>query len=674
MIKSLKKLRNITFIIFGVEAVIFVLLVVALYLNWFNINEVLEFYHLIIGFSVLFVLDALVYWFGLLSLNRKRTLNDFEAASLVSNDIQSAYNFGQIGLLVIDEENVVIWTSNLFPERNMNLVDTKVFEWKPELKELVDAPVGKNKKINVSNSVYEVSYLSEPRLFIFKDRTDYESLLHYSNDNAMVLGIVQIDNYDDVASDTDESAAYVTKVRTLTVEYFRNMGVLLRMVRADTYFAICNSASLDALEADKFSILDEIHKSSDGQRNRLTLSIGFAHNFADTAKLNEMASTALDVALSRGGDQAVVSHYGKELAFYGGKTAAVENTSKIKIRTFADSLITLIKDASDVYVMGHTEADMDALGACLGIMAICHHLNKPVKMIYDPNKAEKKTRLAFKNAFPKDVGESMTISPSAALTKIQNRSLLVVTDVAVPANTMCPAALEKASKIIVIDHHMRGDHYIERPVLDMVDPSACAASELIAEMIYFATENPRIELSPSYATLMLSGIFLDSNYFKSKSTGRGTFAAAQILKEYGADNTIAYNYLKDDYDEFQLINKILGTMATPHFGIIYCKADEKELVERSTLAKVANEAMRLQGISACFVIGRTDEKTVRISARGDGSVSVGLLMQKLGGGGHYSMAACARENTTIKEMEKELLEVLDTYLESAREYKNIEGD
>ena len=239
---------------------------------------------------------------------------------------------------------------------------------------------------------------------------------------------------------------------------------------------------------------------------------------------------------------------------------------------------------------------------------------------------------------------------------------------------MAPKVLEKASKVIVIDHHRRGTEFIEKPVLAYIEPSASSASELIAEMLHYATANPRIEVKPAYATIMLSGIFLDTSFFKSKTTGMRTFDAAEILKSYSADNSLADDYLKDEYEEYSLITKIVATMKTPYFGIVYCLADENDIIERSTLAKVANQVMQLKGINACFVIGKTEEKEIRISARSDGTVNVQLLAEKMGGGGHFTSASALFKNQSIANVESTLIDVLDEHLTEARNAKPTDDD
>ena len=675
MSKTLKHLRITTLVVAIVEAFIIAGLSLFWWFDWLSFRSYVTPGYLVLALSVLIVADLLLYWFSLMKINRMRQKNDIEAASLIGTDIQEAYDFGQIGLVVTDEDGVVMWSNSLFKERNIELIDMDVYSWLPVLKDLVNAPANKVlHNVEIKGCNFDVKYLSEPRLFIFKDTTKYDNVVAYSKEQALVLGIVMIDNLNDVASDTDESADMVSKIRNIIIDYFRGYGVLLRRVRNDTYFAVCNYTSLHKLEQDEFSVLEKVRSAGKGEENPLTLSIGFAHDFPDVGKLNEMSTSAVDVALSRGGDQAVVSQYGAELKFFGGKSAAFESSSKVKVRSIADSLISLIKSSSSVYIMGHTDMDMDALGACLGVMAICDWCKKRSRIIYNPKQAEKKTRIAFQEAFHKERLDKMTISPDDAVSEINNSSLVVVVDVSVPKMTMCPKVLDKAQKIIVIDHHRRSNEFIEKPVLAYIEPSASSASELLAMMIRYATANPRIEMSSDFATLMLSGIFLDSNYFKSKSTGMRTFEAAEILKNYGADNSKADDYLKDEYEEYVLINRIVSTMVSPYYGVVYCTADEDDYIESATISKVANSLLQLKRINACFVIGRVDEKTVKLSARSDGTINVQLLCEKMGGGGHFTMAAAAFTDTSIAKVTDLLNDTLEDYLEAARNSVNAEGD
>ena len=305
-------------------------------------------------------------------------------------------------------------------------------------------------------------------------------------------------------------------------------------------------------------------------------------------------------------------------------------------------------------VLVHGNADMDALGSAYALSKAF-----PEADIYAPNGLDRVTRM---------VSEKMDVA-------ILEQCDLSCYDRVVVVDTSSPEQLEGVSDIpgnaIVIDHHRRGEKYIDHYVLSHVDPSASSASELIAILLRYATANPPIPLPASYATVMLAGIFLDSNYFKSKATGARTFEAAEILKDHGADNARADDFLKDGFEEFELTTKIVSSIQTLETGAVYCAAEERQLLPRSTLAKVANQAMQIKSINAVFVIGRTAPDKVNISCRSDGTVNVQLIAEKLGGGGHFQMAAASFPNDickaqTVQGVVDALKGIVEQYWDSAQ--------
>ena len=616
-----------------------------------------------------FAINILYLWAAAARMSRLRHRTDLDAASIIGSDVQEAYNFGEIGLVVVDDRDTVIWDNNLLKDRQVNLLDMNILEWQPALRDLKNAPADMVVKIEVNGRNYSVKYLSDARLYIFKDTSEYESIFNYSRVHATVVGVIMIDNFTEIVGKTeDENNDLVTTIRQEILNYCKEKGVLLRRFRNDSYFAVCNYASLQKMEEDGFSLLAKVRMLGKGQNIAPTLSIGFAHDFPNVIKLNEMASSAIDMAMSRGGDQAVVSRYGDDIKFYGGKTAALENSSAVKFRTNADAILSIIGDSKEVLVMGHNDMDMDALGACIGVYAMCLYLKKPCSIIIDLKRTEKKTRGAFLATFDKETRDRIAISPRQAEERLASvpSALLAVVDVSVPQNVMAPRALEKANKIICIDHHLRGESYLEKPVFEYIDPSASSASEIFSEFIHYASGNPRIEIPSNLATTMLAGIFLDTNFFKSNSVGVRTCEAAEVLRDFGADPRRADDYLKDEYEEYLLVNKIASTMKSPYRGVMYAVCDDSDIIDRATLAKVANTLMALKDTNAAFVIGKVGEREWRVSARSDQTINVQLLCEKMGGGGHFTMAACAFPNSTLAIVEGKLLNTLATYLEDAR--------
>lgn len=615
-------------------------------------------------------LCLVLVWF----MNDLRDKSDIKISDVIGADIKEVYLFGKVGLVVVNEDGVILWKSDLLQQRQMNIISKNIFDVYPKLREF------KNKNntndtilISENNFDYQVKYLKAAGLFIFKDVTDYEFLYRYNKEQATCIGIIMIDNYSDIVGNSDVVNEIITKVKEIINNYAKKYNCLLRAYRNDAYFAVCNSQSLNDMKKNGFSLIDEVRKLQVKETVKPTLSIGFAHDFPDVNKLNEMASKAIDIAMSRGGDQVVVAKYGSEFEFFGGKSEAVEVGNKVRVRVFSDSLMSLIQRSSNVLIMGHQEMDMDALGSCLGVKAICDFLKKESYVVYDPKLTERKTRTALTSLYSREEMNRIFCSPREAQDMVKSESAVVVCDVSKPSMTMCPFILDKTDKVVIIDHHRRAPEFIENPILSYIEPGASSASELVAEIIHYNSVATKIPLDSTMATLMLAGIFLDTSFYKAKTTGLRTFEASMILKEYGANNSLADDLLKDEYEEYALINKIISTLKTPYYGVVYCVCDENEIVERSTLAKVGNQCIQFKGVNACFVIGKTNEDEVRISARSDGTINVQILMEKMGGGGHFTSAANCIKNTTIKSVESSLLDVLATYLSEARSKNTDDG-
>ena len=642
---------------------------VAFYLNLFNLKEIINQLYLYIGLGSAVIIDIIYVWGIIFYFSKIRQKTDLRAADLIGSDIEEAYNFGMLGLAVVDENNIVLWTNTLFKERAIEILDENILEWQPQLKELVD---GNNKticKISFNNRNYDVKLLKEAGLYIFKDTTDYVTISDYSKRQAVVVGQIIIDNFSDVSGTGEETNDVLSKVRTAIYEYTRDYSALLRKISNDAYLIICNFESLERMIKNKFSLLDKVHEIGEKESTPPTLSIGIAYDYPDVVKLNDMSVSALEIATSRGGDQVVVSQYGQDLQFFGGKSEAQENHNKVRVRVMGDAVISLIKNASNVIVMGHQMSDMDAFGACVGIKAICDSLGKTCKIVYNPKSIERKTKGALVATFPKEEMNKVFISEAEGVDLLKGNSLVVCVDVHKAAMTLGPKIIEKANKVMIIDHHRRGEDFIESPIFSDIDSSASSTCEMIAELVKYASTNPKVKIPAAYATVMLSGIFMDSNFFKATSVGARTFEASMFLKECGADNAKADDFLKDEYEEHALVNKILANTKTPYYGIVYCMADEEDIIEAATLAKVGNQCMSMKGINASFVIGKTEADEVRISCRSDGTVNVQLLAEKMNGGGHFTQAACTFKRATLESAETKLLTVLNDYLNDARVVK-----
>ena len=667
-IKSLK-FRIITLLL--IELLVLTGFFTLWFYNIWKLREIINVLIILIVTFVIILINTIAFIVVFKLIGEKRYTTDLKAAHLIGSDVQEAYNFGMIGLLVVDETDTIIWTSELFSDRQINIMDNNIFEWQPRLRQLKESnDTEETFKIEINSHIYEVKYLKDAMLYIFKDITLAESYYNYSQDHAPVVGYIMLDNYADVSINIDESSDQVADVRKAINDFAARHNAFLRRYRTDAYMIFLFYKDFEIMrDIDKFSILDKIRELSLHQEMPLTLSMGFAHGFPDVVKLNEMAASTIDIAMSRGGDQVVVSKYGEDLSFYGGKSEAQERHNKVKARVNADTLVAFINRSSNVIIMGHKDSDLDSMGSSLGIKAICDSLKKPASIVFDPKSTESKTKSAITTLFSRDDINKIMVNPHDAMDKLKANTLVIVTDVHKPSMTLCPKLLEDAKTIAVVDHHRRAGEFIENASFSYIEPSASSASELIAELIQYSSVNPKIELPADYATFMLAGIYLDTNFFRTKTTGIGTFQASMLLKEYGADNTLADSFLKDEFEEYSLKTKIMNNSSTPYFGVVVSLADQKDIIEPATLAKVANQTLQIKGVNACFVIGRTSEKEVRISARSDGTINVQSLMEKIGGGGHFAMAAASFENLTIDEVNAKLLETLEQYINYVRTVK-----
>lgn len=673
MKRKVSKVFITSCVILIIEAVLLSILFTFYILDLFNLRSLIE-RPWIVVISITVVMINIIYLFVVCFYTIKKGNDvDAEITDIIGTDLEEAYLFGKIGFLIVDINGLIIYASELFREIEKDLIGINIFEWEPQLKDFLEKDDIKGTHINKLGGRYSVKYLRAAGIFIFKDDTELEQLKKTSEDSATCLGFINIDNYNEIASVNEDNTDSIVKVKGEISDYAKQNGVLLRALKNDSYMAICSFASLQKMRNDKFSLLDKVRAIETGENLKPTLSIGFASSFPDVNKLNEMASNAMAIAMSRGGDQAVVTKFDSDVEFYGGKTEAVENVNKVKTRVFSDSLMSLISKSSNVLIMGHTDLDMDALGSCLGAKAIADFCEKPAYIIYDQRLAERKTRSAVASMFTREEHQKIFISTKEANDKVKPSTILIVVDVSNPDFVIYKDILNVVDKVVVIDHHRRAERFIDRPVLSYIDTSSSSASELIAEFLKYHTTKKKIELDPKCATIMLSGIFLDSMFFKATTVGLRTFEASMILKEYGADNGKADELLKDEYEEYAFINKIVATKQTPFYGTVYCKDDSGDILEKSTLAKVAQTCMRFKGVNCSFAIGRIAENVVALSARSDGTVNVQVICEKMGGGGHFSSSACLFPNKSIREVEEILKEALSNHLENAR-HEKIKGE
>lgn len=687
MIKALERLKRESTIFVLVELLLLLGVTILYGFDLFNIRLYLTLPIIFIIAASLMFINAFGLFIQAARIARARSKHGMELTGIIGGDVSEAYNFGMVGIVVVDHDFNVIWASEIFNDRRLSIIDKNILTWKPELTRLVELSDAQDLtyedtiKIEIDSRNYEVKYLSKTGLFLFKDVTEFEYLFENAKENELVLGLVTIDNYNDIAARRELANPITGSVINEIYEYFRTFGALVKQYRDDAFLVILSRGNFNKMLEDKFSLLEHIKVKTEELEYKTTLSIGFGLNFPDVLKLNELVLNALDTAMARGGDQVVIARHGEENEYFGGTSSLAEKRNRATIRLYTDTIFRHIREAKNVIIMTHTQTDLDALGASVGLKALADYVKRtqktskgtfiPAKIVYSPAATEGKTLNAIHRLFSKLEIEELFITPEAleeekgSNSLINSQTLLLVADVSRPSMTIQPKLLERIDKIIIIDHHRRTDDFIDNRIYDYIETKASSTSEIVTELMFYGN-TPEFKLSSKFATLMLSGIYLDTNYFRSNTTGSRTFLASMVLEDWGAEVITADDFLKDELEEYTLITKIMASLKTLNTGVALLRGGEGDYVTPETISKVANQSMRIKGIRASFVIGYTTPNVVKVSGRSDGSINVQMLLEKLGGGGHQASAAAVLENKTLDEAEALVVEMLDLHLAKAR--------
>lgn len=490
----------------------------------------------------------------------------------------------------------------------------------------------------------------------FLDETNHVKLLKEYNDSRTCIGILVLDNYEELMQRaTEEEKLKITADAEKSIYAWVNKynGLLIKSER-DTYVCIFDQCNLEKIKEGKFEILDEIKEIKTQDNIQLTLSIAISED--EKTNLNEYksAKAVIDIALGRGGDQAIIKQNGKYY-FFGGRTQEVEKRTKVKARIVAQALEELINGASNVIIMGHTNSDIDAMGASMGIYRIATTIGKEVYIVNETNG----TSL---DSFIKDLKENgkydnVLIDKNEALNKINENSLLIVVDTDKKNYVEVPELLDKTEKIAVIDHHRRGTDYIENAILTFHEVYASSACELVTELVAYAEKTVKLENFEVEA--LYAGIMMDTKNFTFK-TGVRTFEAAAYLRKCGVDIIKVKKWFQSDLETYNKISEIVSKSELIDDTIAISIYEKEDSDANITCAKAADELLTISNITASFVIGKMGDK-ICISGRSIGDINVQLILEKLGGGGHITVAGAQIEGMTQEEVKQELINRINEY-------------
>lgn len=582
-------------------------------------------------------------------------------------------------LVIIETDGNIIWKSSKFIHEFANIdinnyLNSIVKEIKLELengsnedkKELQDLIL---KQVKIGSKTYKVvgEYIESKEkqknnnkeymaTLYFIDETKNILLEQKYNNSKLCIGIIMIDNYEEIMqrlSDEDKPI--------LTAQIERNLydwattfeGLIIKSER-DTFILLLQQKYLKQLEEEKFNILDKIKEIEIPGKVQSTLSIAIATEESSNYEKYKTAQAMIDIALGRGGDQAILRKNGKYI-FFGGRTQELEKRTKVKARIVANALQELMEEAEKIFVMGHTNSDIDAMGASLGVYRLAKTIGKQAYIV---NTAVGSTLDSFLQTAREDEEYQKTIiGKDEAIDKIDENSLLVVVDTHKTSYVDVPELLEKTNKIVIIDHHRRGADFIENALLTFHEVYASSACELVTELLEYSEQE--IKLTQLETEGLYAGIMMDTKNFTFK-TGVRTFEAAAYLRKCGVDIIKVKKWFQSDLETYNKISEIVANAEIINDTIGISIYDVEEPNTSLICAKSADELLTISNITASFVMGNLGDK-ICISGRSIGDINVQLILEKLGGGGHITLAGAQVEGMSIEEVKQELINRINEY-------------
>ncbi len=496
-------------------------------------------------------------------------------------------------------------------------------------------------------------------LYLF-DNTALKLALKEIDNQSLAVGLIYIDNYDEVMENVEEFrrsmlAAFIERRINKSIS---SVDGITKRLEKDKYMVVLRKSALAQLKEDKFELLEDVKKVSYGNTIVPTVSIGMGVDGLSYAQNYEFARASIDLALGRGGDQAVIKTP-DAVNYYGGKSQQIEKNTRVKARVKAHALIEIINGKDQVFIMGHKRGDVDSFGASIGIYRIAQVLERKAHIVLDTVTTSMQPMVDMFVNNP-DYPSDMIINSARAMEEVGNNAALVVVDVNKPKMTECEELLKQCKSIVVLDHHRQATEVIENATLSYVEPYASSTCEMVSDILQCTAEN--IKISNEEADCLYSGIMIDTNNFNQK-TGVKTFEAAAFLRRNGADVVRVRKMFREDAIEYKTRADCVSEAEIYRdcYAISVCGS---EGVASPTIvgAKAANELLNINGVKASFVL--TDyQNTIYVSARSIDEINVQVVMEKIGGGGHMSIAGAQFENSSVEEVINQIKDTLDSMID-----------
>lgn len=630
--------------------------------------------------TVFFVVYASVAYF-LYFRDRGRVVRDLISFATQYGQVQKQLLRDlEIPYALLDETGKVIWTNDAFEQTlNIskkysksitNLIPEITREKLPNMEHETESEVtvdGHDFRVSMnkvslsalmeaSDAVETIDYDSFLIALYMFDVTEVNTLARRVKEQKMVCGLIYMDNYDEALESVDEArrSLVVALIERQINKYFSKVDAIVKKLEKDKFLVVMKQKELDNIADSRFGILEEVKNANIGNEVSFTLSIGFGAGSDSFDQNYEYARTAIDLALGRGGDQAIIKTE-DEISYYGGRREVTAKNTRVKARVKAHALREIIESSDNIIIMGHKILDVDAFGSSIGIYRVAKTFNKKVNIVVDEVTTSIRPMLEMM-IHDGAHDESVFVSRDAAIELATNTEYtLVVVDVNRPSFTGCPELLDLCPTIVVLDHHRQGAEKIENATLSYIEPYASSASEMVSEVLQYISD--RVKLMADEADCLYAGMVVDTNNFVTK-TGVRTFEAAAYLRRNGADVTRVRKMFRDDVEAYKARAGIVSNAE------IYDKAfaiaiTPDTVVDSPTIigAEAANELLNINGIRASFVLTLHDEE-VFISARSIDDINVQVIMEKLGGGGHMNVAGTQIKGVSVEEAKRTLIAVL----------------
>lgn len=634
--------------------------------------SIIFFYNVYLGslFFLLYIYMIVSNWKNI--NNRKNELNNYikNLSFDIDETVKKAIMNLPIPFCVVEFDGDILWHNDKFSEitNKQNLFGTKIEETinNLTLRKVLNEEKEMYTDISLNDKHYTVIYKVIKKeelknnkylmMLYFIDKSDYLNLLSTYENDKNVIALIQIDGYDEVLKSTPEEKRLLLTfdIEKILSEIENESKGALRRISRDKYLLVLDKKSCINLEKNKFTALDNIREVSQENSLPVTISIGIGRDGESINDNLKMATSALDLALGRGGDQVVVKSNDK-FVFYGGKSKAIEKTTKVKSRLIGHALKQIILESENIYIMGHKYPDMDAIGAAVGVFEICKTFNKDAKIIL--NQTNDSIREFTERLKESKHHSDIFMKSDDAIENCTKETLVIVVDTHRPNYTECQSVLDISDKVAVIDHHRRGIEFINETVLLFHETYVSSTCELVTELIQYVDDD--VKINKLSAEGLLAGISLDTKSFTFK-TGVRTFEAASYLRKLGADTVEVKKLFNSDIDD--VVTKAEIIQSAKMLGDNICIAHTKVKDDNINIivAQAADELLNIKDVEASFVLGVKDKK-VFISARSLGNMNVHVIMEKLGGGGHKDVAG-AQLNLPFEDSYILLKETIKSYL------------